>query len=134
MLRSHRRIHCLEMFESSYAYLHQLYVFNCFACQTSSKQHPSPKVDKEGSFSLRSNHPHLLTLAWFVSSVFLYNVRFVTPISDAIWAFQIANPCFFLESGNTASILGLFQDAAGTHCRFFGLLHGRPNSMAGGFH
>lgn len=53
MLRSHKHIHCLEIFESSYAYLHQLYVFNCCVCQTSSKQHPSPKVDKEGGFSLK---------------------------------------------------------------------------------
>lgn len=131
MLRSHRHIHCLEMFESSYAYLYRLYVFNCFVCQTSSKQHPSPKVDKEGGFSLRSNHLHLLTLAWFVSSLSLYNVRFVTPISDAIWTFQIANPCFFLESRNTASLLGLSQDAAGTHCRFFGLLHCSLIAVAG---
>lgn len=48
--RSHGRIHCLEMFEGSYAYLHQLYMFNWFACQTSSKRHSLPNEDKKGGF------------------------------------------------------------------------------------
>lgn len=34
MLRSHGHVHSLETFEGSYAYLHQLCVFNWFVCQT----------------------------------------------------------------------------------------------------
>lgn len=93
MLRPYIAWKCLKAV--MHIYTSSMHVFNRFVCQTSSKQHPSPKVDKEGGVSLRSNHLRLLTLAWFVSSAFLCNMRFVAPISDAIWTFQIANPCFF---------------------------------------
>lgn len=63
----------------------------------------------------------VLALVWFVSSVFLYSMELITPISSVIWTFEIANPWFF-QSGNTVSAYGLPQCAAGTHHRFCGLL------------
>lgn len=74
-----------------------------------------------------SNCLQLLALVWFVSSVFLYSMELITPISSVIWTFEIANPCFFSESGNTASIYGPQcaagpYCAAGTHHMFCGLL------------